>query len=79
MVPATVSIDQILREHPNNQEVILVAGIVYELSGYRDKALAVLRRGLQLGITVERMRMEWALDNVLGEFAGPSRTVTKKP
>ncbi|MEY4326190.1 MAG: Tetratricopeptide repeat [Verrucomicrobiota bacterium] len=77
MVPATVSIDQILSEHPKNQEAILVAGIVYELSGFRDKALAVLRRGLASGITEQRMRMEWAFDNFFIEFGGKLRVATK--
>ncbi len=77
MVPATVSIDQILSEHPKNQEAILVAGIVYELSGFRDKALAVLRRGLASGITEQRMRMEWAFDNFFIEFGGKLRAATK--
>jgi len=67
---ATVEIDEVLTNSPVHQEAWIVSGIVHELAGRRDKAMAALRMARQSGASDERMLLEWPLVGLINDSRG---------
>jgi class 3 adenylate cyclase/Flp pilus assembly protein TadD len=67
---ATAEIESVLRDSPTHQEAWIVSGIVHELAGRRDKAMAALRMARQSGASDERMLLEWPLVGLINDSRG---------
>ena len=50
---------------PDSSDILLAAGEAYEVIGQRDKAIELAQASLELGITVQRLRRNPALVDLM--------------
>lgn len=78
--PALEEIEAVLTETPNSKDTQFRAAIVYEMSGYREKALAALERALRLGYSITEIHRSERLAGLMNtpDYQELERRVSKQ-